>query len=178
MIETARKQKNASAWPERMDSLVDVAEGLAIRIPSFKDKVSEVVVALHEILDGADPVSIDTRTKVQMHLMQVANELLTGLPAKEDMLSTEEAAKLMSCSRPYVAMLVDRKRLAGAVKTAGGHRKIPRAAILAWIESNPPEKEVDSDYKAAARKAGMYDIPDETYIANLARSRKARADGG
>ncbi len=178
MVEAAGRQKNASARTERADSLAEVAQGLASRIPAFKDKVSEVVVALHEILDGADSVSIDTRTKVQMHLMQVANELLAGRPAKEDMLSTEEAAQLMKCSRPYVAMLVDRKRLAGAVKTLGGHRKIPRGAVLAWIESNPPSTDVDADYKAAAREAGMYDIPEETYVSVLSKGRKAKAVGG
>ncbi len=174
MGRTVIKQKNALPENRRMDSLSCVAEGLATRIPSFKGKISEVVLALHEILDGADQASIDTRTKVQMHLVQVSNELLTGLPLKDEMISTEQAAQMMNCSRPYVAMLVDRKRLPGAVKTAGGHRKIPRVAVLAWIESNSPTKVSDADYKAAAREAGMYDIPDETYIRILA-SRKSKA---
>lgn len=175
MVETAKMQKNGTLSPKRMDSLVMVAEGLVARIPAFKGGVAEVVDALHDILDGADLVSIDARTKVQMHLMHVANELLIGVPARDDMLSTEEAAKLMNCSRPYVAMLVDRKRLPGATKSSGGHRRIPRESILTWIKNNPPATEADADYKAAAKEAGMYDIPEETYIAVSVARRKAKA---
>ena len=177
MIETANKPKGRLSGAMRMDSLACVAEGLATRIPSIKGKVSEIAIALHEILDGIDNDSIEARTKVQMHLVQVSNELLTGAPSKEEMLSTEQAALLMKCSRPYVAMLVDRNRLAGAAKTPGGHRKIPRSSVLAWIESNPPIKDADADYKAAAREAGMYDIPEETYVKALSRPRRGAVGG-
>lgn len=177
MSKVANKPSDVLSRAARGDSLACVAEGLATRIPSIKGKIPEVMLALHEILDGADKVSIETRMKVQMHLVQVSNELLTGLPSKDDLLSTEQAALMMKCSRPYVAMLVDRNRLPGAVKTPGGHRKIPRSSILAWMDSNPPSKEADADYKVAARDAGMYDIPEETYIKALSRPGKGSAGG-
>jgi hypothetical protein len=74
-------------------------------------------------------------------------------------------------------MLVDRNRLPGAVKTTGGHRKIPESSVLAWIEHNPPTKAADADYKAAAKETGMYGIPEETYVKVLSRSRKGTAGG-
>ena len=60
----------------------------------------------------------------------------------------------MGCSRPYVAMLIDAKKLAGGVITEGGHRRVPEASVRAWIHSqqlaNKADK--DSDYKSAANK--------------------------
>lgn len=177
MSKVANKPSDVLHRTGRADSLACIAEGLATRIPSIKGRVPEVVLALHEILDGADKVSIEARMKVQMHLVQVSNELLTGIPPKDELLSTEQAALMMKCSRPYVAMLVDRNRLPGAVKTPGGHRKIPKSSILAWMDSNPPAKDGGADYKAAAREAGMYDIPEETYVKAPSRSKNETAGG-
>ncbi len=168
----ASKPKGRVSGGGRADSLACVAEGLATRIPSIKGRVPEVVRALHEILDGADKGSIEARTNVQMHLVQVSNELLSGVPSKEKMLSTEQAALMMKRSRPYVAMLVDRNRLPGAVKTEGGHRKIPQSSVLAWIRDTPPAGSTDADYKGAAMESGMYDIPEETYVQVLSSSRQ------
>ena len=172
MSKTANKPKNKLSLSAHADSLAYVAEGLATRIPSINGMVPEVVLALHEILDGADKAAIEARMRVQMHLVKVSSELLAGAPSQDEMLSTEKAAQMMKCSRPYVAMLVDRNRLHGAEKTAGGHRKIPLSSVLAWIESNPPSNDSDKDYKAAAMESGMYGVPEETYVKVLSRRPK------
>jgi len=160
---------------ETADSLAAVAEALATRIPSIKKQMPDVVKALHDILDGMNTESIETRTKLQMHLVQVSSGLVLEKNQSDEMLSTEQAAAMMKCSRPYVAMLVDRKRLAGAVKTTGGHRKIPLSSVRAWMKENLPHRDADADYKRAARDAGMYEIPEETYVKVSSRTRKGSA---
>ena len=82
------------------------------------------------------------------------------------MLSTEDAAQMMGCSRPHVAMLIDSKKLGGAISTPGGHRRVPESAVRAWIKEREvaSKPSVDADYKSAAKEAGMYDIPEAAYI--------------
>lgn len=173
MGELAIKPRPDLGNADPQDSLASVAEGLASKIPSIKKRMPDVLRALHDILDGMDRKSIETRTKLQMHLVQVSS----GLPLEkaddgEEMLSTEQAAAMMKCSRPYVAMLVDRKRLPGSLKSQGGHRKIPLSSVQAWIRENPPRQDSNPDYKAAAADAGMYDVPEEAYVKVSNRSRK------
>jgi excisionase family DNA binding protein len=48
--------------------------------------------------------------------------------AAPDLISTAQAAELLGC----VAMLIDQNQLKGATVSAGGHRRVPRAAVLAW----------------------------------------------
>ena len=92
------------------------------------------------------------------------------------MLSTQQAARLMGCSRPYAAMLIDRGILAGGVTSAGGHRRVPEKSVFAWIEMQPKQGRHDTDYRAAARKAGMYAIPEKAYVETMkARRMKSAA---
>lgn len=140
-----------------------LAEKLAAAGPSARPDV--VSRALHELLDGQDDASRALRVSVQIHLARVSNA--PGRPAatsKKDMLSTEEAAGLMDCSRPYVAMLIDAGTLAGGVKSQGGHRKVPRASVTQWIAANKKALGADKNYRKAATKAGMYLIAEETYL--------------
>lgn len=94
------------------------------------------------------------------------------------MLSTEEAAQLMGCNRPYVAMLIDAEKLAGGVTSKGGHRKVPKSSVLQWIEATKAAKDAaagDKDYRKAAVDAGMYLIPDAEYV-KVAKRSSRRAD--
>jgi len=74
-------------------------------------KPNMLVRALHELLDGQDDSSKKLRMSMQIHLALVSNapsqKEKTNNIKNEYMLSTQEAAQLMECSRPYVAMLVD-----------------------------------------------------------------------
>lgn len=162
------------------DPLLTIAERLAVRIPTIgRNEVLQVAHALHEILDGADDLSREARTQVQMHLVRISSEhqMAVGTrEAREEMITTEQAAHLMGCSRPYVAMLVDDKRLAGATKSSGGHRKIPLSSVRSWMIEHPPVERIDADYRAAAAAAGMYDIPEEDYIAAAKKDQRKRRD--
>ncbi len=157
------------------DPLGQLATGLASRL-TRKAVIGPraILQALHETLDGADATSRKTRLSAQVHLASVADALVAGRqPARvERMLSTVEAATLMECSRPYVAMLIDSGKLAGARKTAGGHRKVPLASVEAWIASR--ETPVDSNYREAGKASGIYAV-DEAVFAKAARRAPSRA---
>ncbi len=161
----------------KRDALGLIAHGLASKIPVLGVAASvDVVKALHELLDGADDTARATRTQVQLHLVRVAEQLVAAAAKSEaKMLSTEQAAKLMGCSRPYAAMLIDRNVLAGGVTSAGGHRRVPEKSVVEWIQNQPKPGKRDADYRAAARKAGMYDIPEKAYV-NSMRARRKAAD--
>jgi excisionase family DNA binding protein len=124
----------------------------------------KIAAALHDLLDGRDELSRLARISMQHHLIQVAEDLLqNNVSAPIDrMLTTEQAASLMHCSRPYVAMLVDNKKLAGATITEGGHRRVPESSVRAWIKNK--EQSTDANYRAAGVEAGMYDIPERAYV--------------
>lgn len=160
------------------DLLGGVARRLALRINKPKKSVESksILAALHALLDGADSESSKARLALQMHIAQVAERLVAGLPVVESdpMLSTEEAAQMMDCSRPYVAMLIDQDQLPGATKTAGGHRKVPQSSVKSWVAAHKVSG--SADYRAAARAAGMYDIPESVYVkAASKRSKRERA---
>lgn len=100
-------------------------------------------------------------------------ELHGRIPADdlaERMLSAEAAAELMQCGRPYVAMLIDNKKLAGASVTEGGERRVPESSVRAWIvEREAAAKQ--SDYRAAAAETDMYDIPETAFVGTRTRRR-------
>lgn len=81
----------------------------------------------------------------------------------EAMLTIEAAAELMQCSLPYVAMLIDHGKLAGASLTEGGQRRVPESSVRAWIKERDT-KATQADYRAAAAETGMYAIPEQECI--------------
>ena len=80
----------------------------------------------------------------------------------EKYISTEEAANILDCSRPYVAMLCDEGEIKGVTKTRGGHRRIPLSAILELKQEQ--DNLPDANYKKAHAEMGLYDIPEETFL--------------
>ena len=159
------------------DVLALIAEALVAKIPALNPGMQqEITSALHELLDGRDESARKARIGIQNHLIQVAENMLNNGSADvepcEKMLTTEQAAELMDCSRPYVAMLIDNKKLAGATTTAGGHRRVPASSVRAWIKSREP-KSKGADYRAAGIDAGMYDIPEQDYVDVVKHSRKS-----
>lgn len=137
--------------------------------------------ALRDLLGGQDRSSKELRTALQIHLAIVANASVAtdavAYEKSEEMLSTEAAAKLMDCSRPYVAMLIDAEKLAGGVTSKGGHRKVPKSSVLQWIEATKVAKDGaggDKNYRKAAVDAGMYAIPEAEFVKAAKRtSRRA-----
>lgn len=159
------------------DPLGQLASGLASRLARKTAIDSRAILrALHETLDGADEASRNARLSAQMHLASVADGLMAArAPARVDrMLSTVEAAEIMACSRPYVAMLIDSGKLAGATKTSGGHRKVSLASVEAWLASREPS--ADKDYRAAGKASGIYGVK-EAVFTKAARRKPTRARG-
>lgn len=153
------------------DPLSIMADNLADKFPALgKKSKQDVLQTLHELLDGSDENARLIRTQLQIYLAKVTDVLLSqrNRPVQgEDLLSTEDAAALMRCSRPYVAMLIDSGKLVGSSLTSGGHRRVPRSVVMAWIERREKVAgKVDADYKAAAKKAGKYDVSEAQYLAH------------
>jgi excisionase family DNA binding protein len=88
----------------------------------------------------------------------------------EVMLTVEAAAELMRCSRPYVAMLIDNRKFAGAAVTAEGHRLVPESSVRAWIKEREAGSQ-EPDYHAVAEANGMYDISEAAFIRANRRGR-------
>lgn len=167
----ASKRPNSPAIAR--GALDGIAEGLVERVPDLAPETTVTIVqALHEMLDGQDELSRNMRISVQHYLIEVAESHCRSPQnlSKERMLTTEAAAELMQCSRPYVAMLIDNKKLAGASVTQGGHRRVPESSVRAWIDEREA-KAKQSDYRAAAAEAGMYAIPESAFIESTKRRR-------
>jgi excisionase family DNA binding protein len=72
-----------------------------------------------------------------------------------DLISTAQAAQLLGYSRPYVAMLIDQNKFKGATVSTGGHRRVPRAAVVAWQVKHQVTRKAD-DLRTAGQKTGTY----------------------
>ena len=68
----------------------------------------------------------------------------------EDMLTTSKAAELAGISHTYLRNMTDRGEI--PVEYRGTHRRIPRAAIMAWLEGQKKGelREVGTDPRAGA----------------------------
>jgi excisionase family DNA binding protein len=71
----------------------------------------------------------------------------------EEMLTTSKAAELAGISHTYLRNMTDRGEI--PVEYRGSHRRIPLAAILAWLE----RQKVEQQKKDARKKAGGQEAP-------------------
>ena len=72
----------------------------------------------------------DNAASVLMRLTPAsAAEMPASATSPQELLSTQQAADLVTVSRPYVAKLVDQGVFDDVVRTAAGHRRIPKAAV-------------------------------------------------
>jgi excisionase family DNA binding protein len=71
----------------------------------------------------------------------------------EEMLTTSQAAELAGISHTYLRNMTDRGEI--PVEYRGSHRRIPLAAILAWLE----RQKVEQQKKDARKKAGGQEAP-------------------
>lgn len=119
----------------RYDPLGPLADAIGSMTGTLSDQVAS---ALHQVLDATTPQSRSARLLLIRHLVDIESQTvgieMPKLPtAARDLISTAQAAELLGYSRPYVAMLIDQKKLRGATVSAGGHRRVSRAAVLDWI---------------------------------------------
>ncbi len=178
-MKTIAKDEVSRMPLEGGDPLSAVAEGLIRRLSALHNEPAvRVLHVLHELLDGQDEQARRARLEMQMHLVRVSAGVLptSGLADDDEELSTQEAAELMGCSRPYVVMLIDSGKLAGGSKTEGGHRRIRRSSVQQWIAERQKADmgNASPDYRAAARDAGMYAIPDEAFLSDHKGARGPR----
>jgi excisionase family DNA binding protein len=166
-----RKKRHAGS--RGRDPLASIAQGVVSRLPGLApERTKDIARVLHELLDGQDESARSMRISMQHYLIEVAelNGRAPRPPRVDAMLTTEAAAALMQCSRPYVAMLIDNKKLVGASVTEGGHRRVPESSVRAWIEARDA-RSVHSDYRAAAAETGMYAVPETAFVDMKTRRR-------
>jgi len=80
----------------------------------------------------------------------------------DDWLKTDEAAKRMGFSRPYVAALIDAGELgSGVSKTEKGHRRVKASAVDQWLlnHSVVASKEELTSLRSQAESAEFFENP-------------------
>lgn len=80
-------------------------------------------IKVEYLADPAHPGSVLVR------LTPASDAALPAAQARADLLSTQQAADLLNVSRPYLVKLVEDGQFEGVVRTASGHRRIPRAEV-------------------------------------------------
>ncbi len=141
----------------RYDPLVSLADAIG----SITGTVSgQVANALHQVLEDTTPQSRSARLQLIRHLVDIESqsagvEMPISAAISNDLISTAQAAELLGYSRPYVAMLIDQNKLKGATVSAGGHRRVSRAAVLDWKAKHQVTGKA-TDLRTEGQKAGAY----------------------
>ncbi len=138
----------------------DPLRPLADAIGSMTGTLSgQVANALHQVLEATTPASRDARLQLIRHLVDIESQSVgietPSSAAANDQISTAQAAELLGYSRPYVAMLIDQNKLKGASISAGGHRRVSRAAVLDWKTKHQVTDKA-ATLRTEGQKAGVY----------------------
>ena len=141
----------------RYDPLGPLADAIGSMTGTLSGQVAN---ALHQVLESATPASRSARLQLIRHLVDVESqsvgiEMPKSVAAANDLISTAQAAELLGYSRPYVAMLIDQNKLKGATVSAGGHRRVTRAAVLDWKAKHQVTGKA-ADLRIAGQKSGAY----------------------
>ena len=115
---------------------------------------SEDAEKLGRALAGSDDITVfvdgtvhrlppQVRDAVVDLLHRLSRSEAVTVSSVEDMLTTSKAAELAGISHTYLRNMTDRGEI--PVEYRGTHRRIPRAAIMAWLEQQK---------KAELREAG------------------------
>lgn len=118
----------------------------------------EEAVKLQQALAGSDDITVFVDGTVH-RLPPVARDAVVDLLQRfsrgeavtvssvEEMLTTSKAAELAGISHTYLRNMTDRGEI--PVEYRGSHRRIPLAAIMAWLEG----QKKDRQKKAAVEQA-------------------------
>ena len=141
----------------RYDPLGSLADAIGSMTGTLSGQVAN---ALHQVLEATTPQSRSARLQLIRHLVDIESqsvgiEMPQTVAAANDLISTAQAAELLGYSRPYVAMLIDQNKLIGATVSAGGHRRVSRAAVLDWkVQHQVAGK--PTDLRTEGQKSGAY----------------------
>jgi excisionase family DNA binding protein len=145
----------------------------SIRLPEkqlrvvFESAIPGVLQAEFEssLLAGGPEVRA---TRARLAHVLTSAELVAAVPAMHDVprageadvgLTSGGAARLLHVSRSHVNALADSGALGEVMKTAGGHRRLSRAAVLAYKEQSKRQQAKGlAAMMAATEEAGLYDL--------------------
>jgi excisionase family DNA binding protein len=104
------------------------------------------------------------RRAMLMHVLSTADvrafmENLAETPAvdEDEQLTSQAAAKLLHVSRTHLNTLLDAGKLGEVSRTAGGHRRISKAAVLAYkAASKARQAEGLASMARASQRLGLY----------------------
>ena len=139
------------------DPIRPLADAIGSMTGAMSDQVAN---ALHQVLEATTPQSRNARLQLIRHLVDIESqtvgiEMPKAVASTNDLISTAQAAELLGYSRPYIAMLIDQNKLAGATVSAGGHRRVSRAAVLDWKAQHQVTGKA-TDLRTDGEKAGAY----------------------
>ena len=76
----------------------------------------------------------------------------------DELLTSEQAAELLHVSRTHVNKLMDSGVLRNVLKTEGGHRRVPRASVVAYkTQSKARQAKGMERMTEASRRLGLYE---------------------
>ncbi len=86
----------------------------------------------------------------------------------DQVLSSEEAAKLLHVSRTRINMLIDSGQLGQVTRTADGHRRVAQSAVLTYMVERKERRARALDAMVeATERLGLYDTEDAELRAAL-----------
>ena len=113
-------------------------------------------VLLTHVLTGVDAREIIAGPVAPRR--QVVKEIAAENADSEDLLTSEQAATLLQMSRTHVNSLMDSGALGFISRTAGGHRRISRAAVLAYKQDRRQRQAKGLEaMTGASQRLGLYE---------------------
>ncbi len=118
-------------------------------------QLADVLGAPCRVIAGTHGEAFDLAADVRQLLRDAVLAHLAG-PA-DDELSTQEAAKLLGVSRPTLIRMLDAKDIPYRT-TKGNHRRVPRRALVAYLENDlERRRKALDDLGASADEFGFFD---------------------
>ncbi len=126
----------------------------------------EEAVKLQQALAGSDDITVFVDGTVH-RLPPLARDAVVDLlhrfnrgeavtvSSVEEMLTTSKAAELAGISHTYLRNMTDRGEI--PVEYRGSHRRIPLAAIMAWLD----RQKLEQQKKDARKKPDTQETPDQ-----------------
>ncbi len=138
---TERHKPEATFRPKAKGASVLQLENQAAHVERIRRDIVTVGVVASDVVRFRPKGAIDRRIKVEyiadpehsesvlLRLTPATAADLPAAPIDEDLLSSQQAADVLNVSRPYLTKLVDEGAFQHVVRTAAGHRRVPRAEV-------------------------------------------------